>query len=221
MRAVAPPAEHVAAALQMPAPSEGDPVDLRGIAAGAEFPHALLEQVLPASGCARPGTDWGLRQGLQPIADFSGRRLELALLQQRRTQRTELCIEDAENGLVRRQVALHRSDHGELRFEELGDETVQRAVGEHVLHRDALGLAEAVGTILGLAVIGGHPVEVLEDEVGAGRQRQADALPDPLVDRPMLGPVQGDAHLGKLGEEGGVVGAARVGSCPEYGRRFS
>jgi hypothetical protein len=66
----------------------------------------------------------------------------------------------------------------QLRFQRFRDEPVERAVGEHILHRHALGLTQAVSTVLGLSMVSGHPVEVLEDDVRAGRKGQADAASD-------------------------------------------
>ena len=79
---------------------------------------------------------------------------------------------------VRRNVALYRSDEAQLRFQQFRDEPVERAVGEHVLDGHALGLTKAVSAVLGLSMVGGHPVEVLEDDVRAGREGQADAASD-------------------------------------------
>ena len=61
--------------------------------------------------------------------------------------------------------------------------TSKCTVRQHVLHGYALGLAHAVSAVLGLKMIGRNPIEVLEDHVGCGRQRDTDAAGDDVADR--------------------------------------
>ena len=64
----------------------------------------------------------------------------------------------------------------QLRFQQVRNEPVERAVGEHILHRHALGLTEAVSAVLGLGEVCWHPVEVLEDDASVPAVRvKADA----------------------------------------------
>ena len=100
---------------------------------------------------------------------------QLVLQHEGGAERTKLRAKVIKDGGIRRDVAFYRSDEAQLRFQQFRDEPIERAVREHILHRHALGLTKAVSAVLGLSMVGGHPVEVLKDDVGAGRKGQADA----------------------------------------------
>ena len=72
-------------------------------------------------------------------------------------------------------LVLEHADRAGLLLEQRGDEVVERVLGDEVGDEGRLQLADAVDAVLGLPVVAGHPVEVVEHDVGAGGEGDADA----------------------------------------------
>ena len=70
---------------------------------------------------------------------------------------------------------LEHADRAGLLLEQRRDEVVERVLGDEVGDEGRLELADAVDPVLGLPVVAGHPVQVVEDDVRAGGEVDADA----------------------------------------------
>ncbi len=92
-------------------------------------------------------------------------------------------------GAVRR-LRLEHADEAGLLLEQRRHVVVERALRHEVGHEGRPRLADAVDAVLRLPVVGGHPVEVVEDDVRAGGERQPDARGHEVA--------QQHAHVGVL-----------------------
>ena len=94
-------------------------------------------------------------------------------------QRTLQLIEHVSTNTFRDGLAFDdRADERRLGLEHRVDEIIDRVPGDEVGDIDGPGLSDAVGAILGLPVIGRHPVEIVEDHLRRRRQVQPGAARD-------------------------------------------
>ena len=101
----------------------------------------------------------------QSRRDRAQRPLQLVQHVARKIRRERLAVDD-------------RADERGLLLEHALHEVVYRVGGNHVGDVDRARLADAIGAVLGLPVVRGHPVEIVEDHLRRGGQVGADAAGD-------------------------------------------
>ena len=151
----------------------------RRVAGTRELPAASLQQGRIGRRCF-----WSrLGQLIKTCGCVAGRPGRTRLFHEGRRQTPEPVLDVCEQRRVGYVLRLHGCDERHLLLEKLCDVAVQGSRRVEVFTRDPLVLTETIATVLRLSMIGRDPVEVLENDMRACRQGDADATGDDVAQR--------------------------------------